>query len=50
MRGPLRIGARKRKKWTIDTGRFTVHVGDSVEDTPLSGSVELTGDAAHSNF
>jgi beta-glucosidase len=37
-------------KWTIDPGKFTVHVGDSVEDTPLSGSVELTSEAAHSNF
>jgi beta-glucosidase len=38
------------KKWTVDPGRFTVHVGDSVEDTPLTGSVELTGDVANSNF
>jgi beta-glucosidase len=37
-------------KWTIDPGKFTVHVGDSVEDTPLSGSVELTSEAANSNF
>jgi beta-glucosidase len=37
-------------KWTIDPGKFTVHVGDSVEDTPLSGSVELTSEAAQSNF
>jgi beta-glucosidase len=38
------------KKWTIDPGKFTVHVGDSVEDTPLSGSVELTSAAANSTF
>lgn len=38
------------KKWTIDPGRFTVQVGDSVEDTPLSGSAELTGEAANSTF
>jgi beta-glucosidase len=38
------------KKWTIDPGRFTIHAGDSVEETPLTGSVELTGDAANSNF
>jgi hypothetical protein len=25
-------------------------VGDSVEDTPLSGSVELTSEAVNSNF
>jgi beta-glucosidase len=37
-------------KWTIDPGKFTVHVGDSVEDTPLSGSVELTREAANSTF
>jgi beta-glucosidase len=37
-------------KWTIDPGKFTVRVGDSVEDTPLSGSVELTSEAAQSNF
>jgi beta-glucosidase len=39
------------KKWTIDPGRFTIHVGDSVEDTPLTGSVEVTSaTAANSNF
>jgi beta-glucosidase len=38
------------KKWTIDPGKFTVHVGDSVEDTPLSGGVELTSAAANSTF
>jgi beta-glucosidase len=38
------------KKWTIDPGKVTVHVGDSVEDTPLTGSVELTNAAANSSF
>jgi beta-glucosidase len=38
------------KKWTIDPGKFTVHVGDSVESTPLTGGVELTSQAANSNF
>ncbi len=38
------------KKWTTDPGRFMIHVGDSVEDTPLTGSVELTSDAANSKF
>jgi beta-glucosidase len=38
------------KKWTIDPGRFTIHVGDSVEDTPLTGNVTLSADAANSNF
>ncbi|MFL6427218.1 MAG: beta-glucosidase family protein [Acidobacteriaceae bacterium] len=37
-------------KWTIDPGKFTVRVGDSVESTPLSGSIELTSEAANSNF
>jgi beta-glucosidase len=38
------------KKWTIDPGKFTVHVGDSVEDTPLNGGVELTSAAANSTL
>ncbi len=39
------------KKWTIDPGRFTIRVGDSVEDTPLTGSVEVTSaTAANSDF
>jgi beta-glucosidase len=38
------------KRWTIDPGRFTIHVGDSVEETPLNGSVELTAAAAQSSF
>lgn len=38
------------KTWTIDPGRFTIHVGDSVEETPLTGSVDLTSAAANSQF
>jgi beta-glucosidase len=38
------------RKWTIDPGKFTVHVGDSVESTPLTGSVEVTSEAANSTF
>ncbi len=38
------------KKWTINPGKFTVRVGESVESTPLSGSVELTSEAANSSF
>ncbi len=38
------------KKWTIDPGKFTVHVGDSVESTPLEATVELAREAANSSF
>ncbi len=38
------------KQWTIDPGRFTVYVGDSVESTPLQAPVELTREAANSKF
>jgi len=38
------------KKWTVDPGKFTVHVGDSVKATPLTGSVELTAAATGSRF
>ncbi len=38
------------KRWTIDPGRFTIRVGDSVADTPLAGSVELTAAAGKSSF
>ena len=38
------------KKWTIDPGKFTVRVGDSVESTPLKADVELTREAANSMF
>jgi beta-glucosidase len=40
----------KAKKWTIDPGKFTVRVGDSVASTPLEGTVELTREAANSSF
>ena len=33
-------------RWTIDPGKFTVSVGDSVANLPLTGSVEITGAAA----
>jgi beta-glucosidase len=29
------------KKWTIDPGKFVIHVGDSSENTPLSADVML---------
>ena len=32
--------------WTIDPGKFTVSVGDSVESLPLTGQVEVSRDAA----
>jgi beta-glucosidase len=38
------------KKWTIEPGKFTVHVGDSIESTPLSGNVEITAAAANSKL
>ncbi len=38
------------QKWTIDPGKFTVHVGDAVNATPLEASVELTSAAANSSF
>lgn len=28
-------------KWTIDLGKFVIHVGDSSENTPLSGEITL---------
>ncbi len=36
----------KGKRWTIDPGRFTVSVGDSVASLPLTGTVEITREAA----
>jgi beta-glucosidase len=33
--------------WTIDPGRFTISVGDSVASLPLTGSVEISSSAAH---
>ncbi len=38
------------KKWTIDPGKFTIHVGDNLESTPLHGSVTLAKEAAGSTF
>ena len=38
------------KKWTIDPGKFTVHVGDNVEATPLHATVTLQQEAAATNF
>ncbi len=38
------------KKWTINPGKFTIHVGDSVESTPLHATVDLTREAADSRF
>ena len=29
------------KKWTIDTGKFVLHVGDSSENTPLHADITL---------
>ena len=34
--------------WTLDPGRFTVSVGDSVASLPLVGSVEVSSSAARS--
>jgi len=39
-----------KKSWVIDPGKFTVAVGDSVETLELTGSVELTREAATSTF
>ena len=39
-----------KKSWVIDPGKFTIHVGDSVDSLPLEGSVELTKDAANTTF
>ena len=38
------------KKWMIDPGKFTVHVGDSVEATPEEATVEISREAAASAF
>ena len=38
------------KRWTIEPGKFTVRVGDSVASTPLTGNVEITAAAANSNL
>ncbi len=34
------------KHWTIDPGRFTVSVGDSVATLPLTGTVQVSSEAA----
>ena len=34
--------------WTVDPGRFTVAVGDSVSSLPLSGSVDLSSSSVRS--
>jgi beta-glucosidase len=39
-----------RKSWTIDPGKFTIYVGDSVENLELKGSMELTKNAAETAF
>ena len=39
-----------KKGWVIDPGKFGIEVGDSVESLPLTGSVELTREAAKSSF
>ncbi len=38
------------KRWTIEPGKFTVRVGDSVASTPLTGNVEITAATANSNL
>ncbi len=38
------------KHWTIDPGKFGIHVGDSVESLPLEASVSLSREAAESSF
>ncbi len=38
------------KKWTIDPGKFTIHVGDNVDSLPLHADLELTREAANSSF
>jgi len=39
-----------KKSWTIDPGKFTIHVGDSVESLDLKGTVELSKEAAETSF
>ena len=39
----------KAHHWTVDPGKFTISVGDSVESLPLTGSVELSREAASLN-
>jgi beta-glucosidase len=39
-----------KKSWVIAPGKYTIHVGDSVETLELEGAVELTAEAAKSAF
>jgi beta-glucosidase len=48
--GAFAYWSTEGKRWTIAPGKFTVHVGDSVTSTPLTGNVEITGAGAHSNL
>ncbi len=36
------------KRWTMDAGRFTILVGDSVDATPLKAGLEISREAASS--
>jgi beta-glucosidase len=38
------------KKWTIDSGAFTIQVGDSSQDIFLKGAVAVPSDVAKSGF
>jgi beta-glucosidase len=40
----------EKKSWVIDPGKFGIHVGDSVDDLKLNGTVELTREAAETKF
>ncbi len=40
----------EKKNWVIDPGKYGIHVGDSVEDLKLNGSVELGKAAAETKF
>ena len=40
---PLRAFANWDAGWQYEAGEFTVHVGTSVSETPLSGTIELVG-------
>jgi beta-glucosidase len=31
-----------RNSWQVDSGRFDIYVGDSSENTPLTGEVSMT--------
>ncbi len=36
----------REHRWTIDPGKFTISVGDSVASLPLTGAVEISGEVA----